>query len=292
MASLDAFHSDWLKLPRWLGSRLNYLWGPWLPSCLSFGYWGDFEWTLCPACLSFTQAISWPTTVSVDQEPPLWTLRPACLSFGYSGISMAKNCLRRPRLLSCLFFLSFSYSGDFEARNLLCGPCVLLVFHLVTQVIQWPGTISVDLVYCPVLLFFNLVTQVILSPGTPSVDLVYHPACLSCGYSGDWGQELGTLFTVLCFVFVFVTQVILSPGTLSVDLVYHPACLSCGYSGDWGQELGTSLTVLFVARVTGSQEPFVSLLAVTFSASRQFCLPVSLQVFPGWCYKVNAWLQR
>ena len=118
VASLDAFHSDWLKLLRWLGSRSNYLWGPWLPSCLSFSYWGDFE-----------------------------------------------------------------------ARNPLCGPCVLLVFHLLR---------SVDLVFCPACFSFHLVTLMILRPGTSSVDLVsclffiqllrysiarnhlYRPCLLSC----------------------------------------------------------------------------------------------------------------
>ena len=84
----------------------------------------------------------------------------------------------------------------------------------------------------------------------------------------------------------------LSPGTLSVDLVYHPVCLSCGYLADWGQELWTSLIVPFVTQLIGSQEPFVSLLAVTFSASHQFYLPVSLQVFPGWYDKGDAQLQQ
>ena len=71
---------------------------------------------------------------------------------------------------------SLSYWGDFEARNPLCGPCDLLVFHVLR---------SVDLVFCPAGFSFSY------SGDSMARNHLCRPrflSCLSCfsfSYSGD-----------------------------------------------------------------------------------------------------------
>lgn len=113
---------------------------------------------------------------------------------------------------------SLSYWGDFEARNPLCGPCDLLVFHVLR---------SVDLVFCPAGFSFSY------SGDSMARNHLCRPRLLSCvfkQFSSSGGfvtrNPLCGPCSPSCLSFIWLLSWSW-PGT--VDLAYCPIC----YLTDW-----------------------------------------------------------